>query len=106
MTASVEPLVATNFSFLTGASHPEELVAAAKDLGLAAIGVADRNSLAGAVRMHVAAVTAGVRLVVGARLVFCDGTRTSRSIPRTGRPTAGSAGCSPRATGARPRANA
>jgi error-prone DNA polymerase len=74
MTAFAELVVATNFSFLRGASHPEELVARAKELGLAAIGVADRNSLAGAVRMHVAAKEAGVRLVVGARLVFSDGT--------------------------------
>jgi error-prone DNA polymerase len=73
-TAFAELVVATNFSFLRGASHPEELVARAKDLGLAAIGVADRNSLAGAVRMHVAAKEAGIRLVVGARLVFSDGT--------------------------------
>ena len=74
MTLHAEPLVATNFSFLRAASHPEELVAAAKALGLAAIGVADRNSLAGAVRMHVAAKEAGVRLMVGARLEFSDGT--------------------------------
>lgn len=42
----------TNFSFLRGASHPEELVAAAMALGLAGIGIADRNSLAGVVRAH------------------------------------------------------
>jgi error-prone DNA polymerase len=44
----------SNFTFLTGASHPEELVARAAELGLAAIAIADRNSLAGVVRAHVA----------------------------------------------------
>jgi error-prone DNA polymerase len=74
MGAFAELLVASNFSFLRAASHPEELIAAAKALDLSAIGIADRNSLAGAVRMHVAAKEAGVRLVVGARLEFSDGT--------------------------------
>jgi error-prone DNA polymerase len=44
----------SNFTFLRGASHPEELVARAAELGLAAIAIADRNSLAGVVRAHVA----------------------------------------------------
>ena len=65
--------VTTNFSFLRGGSHPEELVIAAKALGLTAIGVADRNTLAGVVRAHIAAKQAGLRLLVGARLVFEDG---------------------------------
>ena len=43
----------TNFSFLRGASHPEEMAARAAELGLAGIGIADRNSLAGVVRAHV-----------------------------------------------------
>ncbi len=68
MTAYAELHVTTNFSFLRGASHPHELVAAATEAGLAAIGVTDRNSLAGAVRMHAAAKEHGLRLVVGARL--------------------------------------
>jgi error-prone DNA polymerase len=42
----------TNFSFLRGASHPEEMAARAAELGLAGIGIADRNSLAGVVRAH------------------------------------------------------
>jgi len=49
-----ELCVTSNFTFLTGASHPEELVARAADLGLAAIAITDRNSLAGVVRAHVA----------------------------------------------------
>jgi error-prone DNA polymerase len=43
----------TNFSFLRGASHPEELVATAAALKLHGVGIADRNSLAGVVRAHV-----------------------------------------------------
>ncbi len=60
--------VTTNFSFLRGASHADELVGQAKALGLAAIGVADRNTLAGVVRAHVAAKEAELGLLVGARL--------------------------------------
>ena len=60
--------VATNFSFLRGASHAEELVAQAKALGITAIGIADHNTLAGVVRAHVAAKDAGLKLLVGARL--------------------------------------
>ena len=71
--AYAELCVATNYSFLRGASHPDELVLSAKALGLAAIGVADRNTLAGVVRAHVAAKEAGLRLLVGARLVPEDG---------------------------------
>ncbi|MPY70503.1 MAG: DNA polymerase III subunit alpha [Alphaproteobacteria bacterium] len=62
----------TNFSFLRGASHPEELVFRAGELGLAALAITDRNTLAGVVRGHLAAREAGVRLVVGARLDFTD----------------------------------
>tara|TARA_Y100000052_G_scaffold13882_1_gene13386 strand:- start:42454 stop:46101 length:3648 start_codon:yes stop_codon:yes gene_type:complete len=68
-----ELAVTTNFSFLRGASHAAEFVAAAKALGMSAIGVADRNTLAGVVRAHIAAKEMGVRLLVGARLVLEDG---------------------------------
>jgi error-prone DNA polymerase len=64
--------VTTNFSFLRGASHGEELVAQAKALGLAAIAVTDRNTLAGVVRAHLAAKEVGLRLIVGARLDLQD----------------------------------
>jgi error-prone DNA polymerase len=77
-----ELAVTTNFSFLRGASHPEELVAAAHRLGMRGIGIADRNSVAGVVRAHMAAKTAGVRLAVGARLVFADGTPDTLSFPQ------------------------
>ena len=73
-----ELCVLSNFSFLRGGSHPHELVSTAAHLGLKAIGIADRNTLAGIVRAHVAArdvAEAGlpIRLLVGARLVLQDG---------------------------------
>ena len=55
MSAYAELDLISNFSFLEGASHPAELVEQAKALGLGAIGIADRNSLAGVVRAHAAA---------------------------------------------------
>src|SRR5437773_11230116 len=66
--------VTTNFSFLRGASHPDELVVTAAALGHAAIAITDRNSFAGIVRAHHAAKTIGIRLVVGCRLDLRDGT--------------------------------
>ncbi|MGA8612344.1 MAG: PHP domain-containing protein, partial [Xanthobacteraceae bacterium] len=73
MTAYAELAVTTNFSFLRGASHPQELVAAAGELGLAAIGIADRNSFAGVVRAYDEARKRNVKLIVGVRLVTVDG---------------------------------
>ncbi|KQW86781.1 error-prone DNA polymerase [Brevundimonas sp. Root1279] len=64
----------TNFSFLEGASHPAELMHQAKALGLAAVGVADRNTLAGMVRALMGAEDVDLKLVIGARLGFTDGT--------------------------------
>lgn len=64
----------TNFSFLEGASHPGEVMHQAKALGLAAVGVADRNTLAGMVRALMGAEEMGIPLIVGARLGFTDGT--------------------------------
>jgi len=64
----------TNFSFLEGASHPGEIAMQAKALGLAAIGVADRNTLAGMVRALMGAEEVDIPLVVGSRLGFTDGT--------------------------------
>lgn len=65
--------VTTNFSFLRGASHPHELVARAKELGLSAIAITDRNTLAGAVRMHIAGKAEGIQVIIGARLDLDDG---------------------------------
>jgi error-prone DNA polymerase len=64
----------SNFSFLRGASHPDELVLTAAALGHRAIAITDRNSVAGLVRAHHAAKTVGIRLVVGVRLDLKDGT--------------------------------
>jgi error-prone DNA polymerase len=73
VTAYAELEATSNYSFLRGAAHPDELVATAGALGHAAIGIADRNTLAGVVRAHVAARRTGLRLLVGARLVPEDG---------------------------------
>lgn len=80
--AYAELAVTTNFSFLRGASHPEELVMTAAELGISAVGIADRNSVAGVVRAHMAAKEAGLPLLVGARLVFQDGSPDVIGYPR------------------------
>jgi error-prone DNA polymerase len=63
----------TNFSFLEGASHPGEMAMQAKAVGLAAIGVADRNTVAGVVQALMGAETVDIPLVVGSRLALTDG---------------------------------
>ena len=74
MSAYAELAVTTNFSFLRGASHPEEMVVAAEQLGLAAIGIADRNSFAGVVRAYSEwKKREAIKLIVGTRLVTIDG---------------------------------
>ena len=114
MSGFAELVTATNFSFLRGASHPSDLVHAAMELGLTAIGIADRNSVAGVVRAYAAlkeapekaraalladkealgqslvlsaeeeaACQVSLRLVVGARLVFADGTPDIVAYPMT-----------------------
>src|SRR4029434_3233005 len=65
----------TNFSFLRGASHPEELVERAQALGYAALAVTDECSFSGAVRAHIAAKNAGFPLVVGAEVTLTDGVK-------------------------------
>ena len=89
-----ELVAATNFSFLRGASHPGDMVGRALELGMAGIGIADRNSVAGVVRAWTALNDAcdqadktpeeiGFRLVVGARLVFADATPDIIAYPAT-----------------------
>src|SRR5215831_12424784 len=73
MSGYAELAVTTNFSFLRGASHPQELVTRADELGLSAIGIADRNSFAGAVRAYDEARKRKLKLLVGTRLVTIDG---------------------------------
>jgi error-prone DNA polymerase len=69
----VELQATTHYSFLRGASSPEELFATAALLGMPALGVTDRNSLAGMVRAHQAAKATGMRLVVGCRVDLDNG---------------------------------
>ncbi len=74
MTDYAELAGTTNFSFLRGASHPQEMVAAADELGCFAIGIADRNSFAGVVRAYDEwKKRKSIKLVVGTRLVTVDG---------------------------------
>ncbi|WP_150291193.1 error-prone DNA polymerase [Sphingobium estronivorans] len=111
-----ELVAATNFSFLRGASHASDMVTRAIALGLAGLGIADRNTVAGVVRAHVArkrwpeqmraallearkeaglplalneeeerACQTDLRLIVGARLVFVDGTPDIVAYPATRR---------------------
>ncbi|MDP4002845.1 error-prone DNA polymerase [Methylobacterium sp. NEAU K] len=73
-----ELALTTNFSFLHGASHPQEYVVQGAAYGLAAIGIADRNTVAGVVRAHAAALAldpegAPIRILPGVRLVTEDG---------------------------------
>ena len=72
-TAYAELQVTTHFSFLRGASSVEELFAEAALLGIGALGITDRHSLAGIVRAHEAAKVTGVRAVIGSRLDLTDG---------------------------------
>ena len=81
-----ELAVTTNFTFLTGASHPEEMVERAAGLGLEALAITDRNTLAGVVRAHVRLrelrgelkreagpkTRSLPKLIIGARLIFTD----------------------------------
>jgi error-prone DNA polymerase len=92
MRAYAELAVTTNFSFLRGASHPEEIVAQAAALGLSGIGIADHNSFAGVVRAHVAlrewradsgrSGFTDLQLAIGVRLVFADDTPDLLAYPR------------------------
>ncbi|MDH5578410.1 MAG: PHP domain-containing protein, partial [Betaproteobacteria bacterium] len=65
----------SNFTFLRGASHPEELVERAAALGYSALALTDECSLAGVVRAHVAAKAHKLKLIAGTELRLEDGTR-------------------------------
>jgi error-prone DNA polymerase len=82
----VEFAVASNFSFLRGASHPEQLISQASHLGLSGLGLCDRNTVAGVVRAHVTRRENPENLTLayhpGARLVFADGTPDILAYPR------------------------
>jgi error-prone DNA polymerase len=88
MSPFAELAVTTNFSFLRGASHPKEMVAQAAVYGYAAIGIADRNTLAGVVRAldglnQIREQTDAPlpKLLIGSRLVFVDGTPDILAYP-------------------------
>ena len=74
--------VASNFSFLRGASHPREIVVTAKLLGLGGVGLADRNTVAGVVRAYQQAREERYPFRPGARLVFFDDTPDILAYPR------------------------
>ncbi|MFO0561375.1 MAG: error-prone DNA polymerase [Polyangiales bacterium] len=74
----VELHVASAFSFLYGASLPEDLAARAAELGLRAVALCDRDGVAGIPRFHRAARAAGVRPIVGTSVLVTDGAITAR----------------------------
>ena len=65
----------SSFSFLEGASHPDEYVEEAASLGLSALALTDRDGVYGVVHAHRRAVELGVRLIIGAEVSVDDGTR-------------------------------
>src|SRR5690606_22221358 len=78
--SSYAPLfVRSNFSFLEGASHPEELVEEAQRLGLTHVALTDRDGVYGAVRAHTKARELGVHLLQGASLTVVDEELASRA---------------------------
>jgi error-prone DNA polymerase len=92
MPVYADPVTATNFSFLRGASHPGEMVERALALGMTGLGIADINSVAGVVRAWSALRQAreegrgaDFKLLTGARLVFADGTPDITAYPTTRR---------------------
>ncbi len=80
VTPFAELLGRSSFSFLEGASHPGELVIAARDLGLAAIALCDRDGLYGSVRAHREAIAIGQRVITGAELTL-DPDEDGRARP-------------------------
>ncbi len=74
----------SNFSFLRGASHPEQLVEQAHHLGYAALSITDECSLAGIVRAHVAAKKFALHLIIGTEIQLADGPRLVLLAPNVG----------------------
>ncbi|MFO0523986.1 MAG: PHP domain-containing protein, partial [bacterium] len=70
----------SNFTFLRGASHPEELVAQASALGYRALAIADECSVSGVVRAHLAAKDCSLHLVIGAQFAVADAPSIERVI--------------------------
>src|SRR3982751_2075409 len=78
--------ITTNFSFLRGGSHPQDYVHQASELRLPVIGIADHKTLAGVVRAYKELENPEIKfkpkLLIGARLVFIDGTPDILAYPR------------------------
>src|SRR5262245_49480110 len=83
--AYAELQVASNFSFLRGASHPDELAIQAAAMGCRAIAITDLNTLAGVVRAHVAAKEVGIQFIVGCRVELAA-LRLDALMPRASMP--------------------
>ena len=81
-----ELAVTTNYTFLAGASHPEEMVEQAAELGHCGVSITDGNTLAGIVRAHVAAKEVGIPLAIGSRLTLSDVPGMSFLVYPTDRP--------------------
>ena len=64
----------SNFSFLEGASHPEELVETCVSLGLETMALTDRDGVYGAVEAHLKARELGIRLILGSEITLDDGS--------------------------------
>ncbi|MCZ8112905.1 MAG: error-prone DNA polymerase [Betaproteobacteria bacterium] len=85
----------SNFSFLSGASHPEELVARAQALGYGALALTDECSLAGAVRAHAEAERLKMRLIVGCEMQLSGPASAPTPAPPAATPAAAPAGAAP-----------
>jgi error-prone DNA polymerase len=72
----------THYSFLRGASAPEELIGRAASCGYHALAITDECSLAGVVKAHVAAKELGLKLIVGSEFTLTEGIRLIRTGPQ------------------------
>lgn len=81
-----ELVAKTNYSFLEGASHPEEMVAMAQKLGYSALGIVDKNGVYGAPRAHIACKSASLKLLIGAEITLeeCEAPLFLLAKNRTG----------------------
>jgi error-prone DNA polymerase len=86
MIAYAELVAASNFSFLRGASKPEELAVAAHALGYNALAICDRNTVAGVVRAHKPSKQHGLKYIPGCRLILQDGQGDRADAPPPQRP--------------------
>ena len=76
-----ELVCTSNYSFLRGASHPDELVARAAELGYGAIAITDECSLAGVVKAHVQAEISDIKLIIGSEFLTAEGVRLVALAP-------------------------